>query len=290
MNIFVIILLAVVQGMAELLPVSSTAHVILFEKILGLNPSSPEMTFLLVMLHTGTMFAVLVYFWPRWKKLLSKGNPRRWDFVRMVIYSTAATGMIGLGLVYLIEKYLIKFLSAGGSGSVEDIFGNTYIIGAALGAVGILIVVSGILSRKSDDANSGDKENKSVENSLIVGIVQGLALPFRGFSRSGSTISASLLLGMSRNYAEEFSFILALIITPPVILREFLRLRHSLTAHVSLPYLPGILGMIFSFLAGIAAIKWLSSWLEKGRWALFGCYCLVISTVILVLTGMNILR
>src|SRR5262249_30259744 len=65
-----IFVLAVIQGAAELLPVSSSAHVILAEKLMGLDPSSPEMTFLLVMLHTGTMFAVLVYYWRRWRAMV----------------------------------------------------------------------------------------------------------------------------------------------------------------------------------------------------------------------------
>ncbi|HKF59673.1 MAG TPA: undecaprenyl-diphosphate phosphatase, partial [Blastocatellia bacterium] len=65
MNIIQIIILALIQGAAELLPISSSAHVIVAEKLMGLDPGSPEMSFLLVMLHTGTMFAVLIYFWSR---------------------------------------------------------------------------------------------------------------------------------------------------------------------------------------------------------------------------------
>ena len=66
MPIFKVIVLAIVQGMAELLPVSSSAHVVVAEKLMGLDPSSPQMTLLLVMLHTGTMFAVIAYFWKQW--------------------------------------------------------------------------------------------------------------------------------------------------------------------------------------------------------------------------------
>ena len=68
MSIFHVIILAIVQGLAELLPVSSSAHVVVAEKLMGLDPSSPQMTLLLVMLHTGTMFAVIVYFWNQWKR------------------------------------------------------------------------------------------------------------------------------------------------------------------------------------------------------------------------------
>jgi undecaprenyl-diphosphatase len=67
MSIFKILVLALVQGAAELLPVSSSAHVIVAEKLMGLDPTAPEMTLLLVMLHTGTMFAVILYFWNSWK-------------------------------------------------------------------------------------------------------------------------------------------------------------------------------------------------------------------------------
>ena len=68
MNLIHVIIVAIVQGLAELLPVSSSAHVIVAEKLLGMSPEAPEMTLLLVMLHTGTMFAVIVYFWQRWRE------------------------------------------------------------------------------------------------------------------------------------------------------------------------------------------------------------------------------
>ena len=99
MSYLQIVVLALIQGMAELLPVSSTAHVILAERLMGQDPSSPELTFLLVMLHTGTMFAVLFYFWPRWRPLLfpsasspgSSGAPAsRFHFVAMILLATAA--------------------------------------------------------------------------------------------------------------------------------------------------------------------------------------------------------
>src|SRR5579884_3019708 len=73
-----ILLLALIQGAAELLPVSSSAHVIVAERLMGLDPSTPEMVFLLIMLHTGTMFAVLVYFWQRWRGIwLSTAAPEQ---------------------------------------------------------------------------------------------------------------------------------------------------------------------------------------------------------------------
>ena len=110
-----------------------------------------------------------------------------------------------------------------------------------------------------------------------------------GFSRSGATISAGLLLGVARKPAEEFSFALAVVLTPPAIGRELLRLLKSQgeapldTAGMFHLMLPGLLGMVFSFLAGIAALLWLSRWLESGRWPWFGYYCLIAAAGVLAL-------
>src|SRR5271156_1298686 len=103
MSAFQIIVLAAIQGAAELLPVSSSAHVIVAERLMGLDPSSPEMTFLLVMLHTGTMFAVLVYFWRRWKSLLTSGTLSWRAFIKFLIIATVCTGVVGLTLKHFIE-------------------------------------------------------------------------------------------------------------------------------------------------------------------------------------------
>ena len=94
-----IVLLAVVQGLAELLPVSSSAHVIVTEKLVGLDPKSPEMTLLLVMLHTGTMFAVIVYFWRAWKEgIFASREVFKQQAVRLVV-ATLLTA-VGVPLIW----------------------------------------------------------------------------------------------------------------------------------------------------------------------------------------------
>src|SRR5271170_3879898 len=98
MNIFQIVLLAIIQGACELLPVSSSAHVIVAEKLMGLDPSSPEMTMLLVMLHTGTMFAVIVYFWKNWKRDYFSVPGKLRGFVIQIVVATLCTGIVGYGL------------------------------------------------------------------------------------------------------------------------------------------------------------------------------------------------
>src|SRR6201986_4108448 len=102
MSILKVILLAIVQGLAELLPVSSSAHVVVAEKLMGLNPSSPQMTLILVMLHTGTMFAVIIYFWNQWRKTYFKSASAFKNFVWLLIVATALTGIIGEGMIKVI--------------------------------------------------------------------------------------------------------------------------------------------------------------------------------------------
>ncbi len=98
MTLLHVVILAIVQGLAELLPVSSSAHVVVSEKLMGLDPTSPEMTLLLVMLHTGTMFAVIVYFWKQWMKTYFQSAEAFKRIVILLFVATALTGVIGEGL------------------------------------------------------------------------------------------------------------------------------------------------------------------------------------------------
>ena len=281
MKLIQIAVLAVIQGLAELLPVSSSAHVVVAEKLMGLDPSSPEMTFLLVMLHTGTTFAVILYFWPRWKARFSSVDASaRENLLKALILATGATGFLGLALKRLIEKV---FMSGSAKQEIEALFSNLPLVAASLAAAGALILRAG--ARREDGNN-----DLTPDHSICIGLLQGLCLPFRGFSRSGATISAGLLLGIPRALAEDFSFALAVILTPPVLALEGHRLiksAHEAGRSAWSPdlFTPGLIGMVFSFAAGLLALRWLSSWLEKGRWSWFGYYCLAASAGVLVVAS-----
>jgi undecaprenyl-diphosphatase len=279
LNYFQILILALIQGACELLPVSSSAHVIVAEKLMRLDPSSPKMTMLLVMLHTGTMFAVIVYFWRGWKRdYFSSAGQFQW-FAIQIVLATICTGLVGYGLKVLIEKTFMRHVP---HAEIEDLFSNLPLIAGALAAVGLLIIYAGWREEKSPRHSEIQPAH-----SCWIGIVQGICLPFRGFSRSGSTISTGLLLGLPKQKLEEFSFALAVVLTPPVIAREVLRLlkAHAVNDHGSMLQLfaPSLVGMVFSFLAGLLALKWLSRWLEAGRWKFFGFYCLVAAAGVLAI-------
>jgi undecaprenyl-diphosphatase len=281
MTILQIIILAIIQGLAELLPVSSSAHVILAQHFMGLDPSQPQMTFFLVMLHTGTMFAVLIYFWRRWLTRLKisqiQNRQASRDFVKALIIATIATGILGFGLKILIEKVILEHVLHYQKGEVERLFAVLPLIGAALVVSGLLIIYSGRRQRQAT------REVIHGRDAVTIGLIQGLCLPFRGLSRSGATISVGFLRGLSQAFSEEFSFALAVILTPPVIVLELRRLLKSDPDHLlhySELLLPGLLGMVLSFFAGLVALRWLSSWLEKGRWQYFGYYCLALAVVV----------
>jgi len=288
MPIFKVIVLAIVQGLAELLPVSSSAHVVVAEKLMGLDPSSPQMTLLLVMLHTGTMFAVIAYFWKQWKRTFFSSSDAFKRFAIRAIWATLLTGVIGEVIVKVIEKTMFKGLP---KAEIELLFGRLDLIAPALLAAGILIFIAGLREKSSSELPQAYGNSVTMRQAGWIGAVQGLCLPFRGFSRSGATISTGILAGASKDRAERFSFALAVILTPPVVAREALRLvkaSHEAAAmgtpiNLGGSVLTSLLGAVFAFLAGLVALRWLSAWLEEGRWYLFGIYCVLASAVVFYL-------
>jgi undecaprenyl-diphosphatase len=294
MPIFQVIILAVVQGLAELLPVSSSAHVVVAEKLLGLDPSSPQMTLVLVMLHTGTMFAVIAYFWNQWKRsYFATADAFKRVLIR-IIWATLLTGVIGEVIIKIIEKTAFK---GAPKAEIELLFGRLELVAPALAAAGVIILIAGLLEKRrmtefvDHPADLRAGATVTMKQAGWIGAVQGLCLPFRGFSRSGATISTGMLAGATKERAERFSFALAVILTPPVVLRETMRLlkaTHEAAASGTPVDLHGtvvsaLLGAVFAFIAGLVALKWLSSWLESGKWYLFGIYCLLASGVVFYL-------
>jgi len=279
LSFFQILILALIQGAAELLPVSSSAHVVAAEKLMGLDPSSPEMTMLLVLLHTGTMFAVMVYFWKGWQRdYFASAAQAKW-FAIQVAGATACTFVVGYGLKVLIEKVFMRGVE---HAQIENLFSNLPLVAGALATVGILIIYAGL-----GEGKPPRHAEIQPPHSFWIGVVQGLCLPFRGFSRSGATISTGLILGLPKQKLEEFSFALAVVLTPPIIAKEALRLvkAHALSGPNSVLHLfvPGLVGMVLSFIAGLLALKLLSRWLEGGRWKFFGFYCLAAAAGVLLI-------
>jgi undecaprenyl-diphosphatase len=196
----------------------------------------------------------------------------------MIVLATACTGVLGLGLKFFIEQVILVRALGYPKGEVEELFKNLPVIAGALAAVGLFIVAAGT---RETAAQGGVLTMRAT---LWIGLIQGLCLPIRGFSRSGATISTGLFCGVSRSLSEDFSFALAVALTPPVQAYSLYKLLkdRSLTSTILAEELfPALVGMVFSFAAGLVALRFLSAAMEKGRWGYFGYYCLLAATVVL---------
>lgn len=247
------------------------------------------MTLLLVMLHTGTMFAVIAYFWKQWKRTYFASSDAFKRFVIRVIWATLLTGIVGVILQKLIEKTVFR---GAPKAEIELLFGRLDLIAPALLAAGVLILIAGLMEKRLAAAQQKFYgESVTMRQAGWIGLIQGFCLPFRGFSRSGATISTGMLTGATKERAERFSFALAVVLTPPVVAREALRLMKasheasaagaSIDLHGSV--VTSLLGAVFAFFAGLVALRWLSAWLEEGRWYWFGIYCVIASGVVFYL-------
>ena len=178
----------------------------------------------------------------------------------------------------LIEKVIAPH---GDSTEVEELFSNLWLVATALTAGGILIIIAGLYYKQEEEHDY----DMPVASAGWIGAVQGLAIPFRGFSRSGATISVGLMMRVGKKHAEEFSFALSVILTPAVIGKELLRLMkaHAIAGpslQLAPLLVPGLIGMVASFLAGLVALRLLTRWLAAGRWQFFGIYCLAAAAVV----------
>jgi undecaprenyl-diphosphatase len=233
------------------------------------------------MLHTGTMLAVILYFLKAWKSAFFRDRTSITTMLKSVAIATAITLVVGLSLKKLIETLYLKGSS---HGEIEDLFGQLPLVASALLIAGLVILWAAHKKEPKVSRPIG------VVPAFWIGASQGLCLPLRGLSRSGVTISTGMLLGMQHQRVEEFSFALAVVITPPVVAQELNRLlRSSGATGINFELLPlvgpGVLGMVAAFIAGMAALRLLSRWLDQGHWGWFGFYCLAFSGFVFVLAS-----
>lgn len=266
MNILSVILLGIIQGIAEFLPISSSAHLIIFRDLFGLGASMSkniELTFD-VALHLGTLLAILVYFFKDFLNMIQKGLTKgikdsSGKILWYLIIATIPAGIAGV----LFED------------TIENAIRTNYIvIGVALAIVGIIIYLADKYS-KSDNS----LKKMSLKDALIIGCSQVFAL-IPGFSRSGTTIAAGRLLGINREDAAKFSFYLS---APVVCGAVFLKLLSKetwlvLTANL----LPFVVGIITSFVIGLLCIKFLLKYLNNHNFKAFMIYRIILGITVIL--------
>ncbi len=267
MPIFHALVLGIVQGLTEFLPVSSSAHLLIFPRLFGwVEQSLAFDTFL----HLGTATAILIYFWKDLKKLtLDFFVDLKSSGITFNKYSKEGQ----LGLLILVGSLPAAVFGFLLESSIESTFRGVPWVAffLVLGSV-FLFTAERWFGKKSEDINFG--------KSAFIGLFQSLAL-FPGVSRSGATISAGMFSGLSREYAARFSFLLSI----PVIVGAGLYKAISSTemlANISL--FPLIVGFFSSFLVGMFAINFLLSFVKKNKLYIFVVYRILLAAFLIFIT------
>lgn len=259
MTVLHALILGIVQGLGEFLPISSSAHLVLIPWLFGWE--DPGLTFD-VALHMGTLLAVVLYFWKDWVRLVKAAlRSQASDDKRIFWYLVVATipgGLFGLAL----EK------------KAETTFRAPLLIG-------IMMIAMGILLYLADRKPQLRKMNTmTMADSIWIGLSQALAI-IPGVSRSGSTMTTARFLNVTREDAARFSFLMS---TPIILGAGVLKLRHLTMASINLPF---SVGVISAFVVGILSISFLLRYLKTSNFGLFVGYRFIIGFIVigLVLVG-----
>jgi len=258
------ILLGLVQGLTEFLPVSSTAHLVLVQKLFGLDPDRFGLTFD-VALHMGTLLAVFLYFFRTWVGLVRDLLSGRWRVPALLVVGTIPGAVAG----FLLESVVSREL-------------RSPLLIAAMFVVGSVIFV--IAERLGSQRRS--LEALSVADAVLIGLAQAVAL-VPGLSRSGMTISAGLGRGLQRSEATAFSFLLSTPIIAGAGAKTLLDLRKTTVLFEQ----PGIVavGFVVSFIAGLAAVSFLVRFLRGNTLVWFVPYRIALAIAIVIAVAAGVL-
>lgn len=255
--------LGVVQGLTEFLPVSSSGHLTLLQKLLGFDTAGGAMTFINIMMHLGTLIAVVIVFWKDIVALFRKP----FKPLLMLIVATIPAGIIGL----LFSDQIDAIFS-------DEEKGLMY-LALCFAITALLLLVCELVAKRQKDPKP-----LNWGSSVAMGLMQAVAL-FPGISRSGSTIVAGTLAGAKRDEVAKFSFLMSI----PVILGSFLveiasgvkdvvTDQPSYFTAIGAPEIVGmIFGVVFSMIFGFLAIKWMLKIIRKANYMWFSVYLLCLS-------------
>ena len=261
------VLMGVLQGVAEFLPISSSGHLALFQHFFGVENYEETQMFFTVLLHLGTLISVCVYYWRDVIDMIREFFLGIRDLtVRRGGGAPPPTTRRLVMMIIVATLPLFAILPV--KGLVEDAMSNVTFVSVALLATGFILFFSDRMARGRKNAR-----NATVADALLVGCAQAVGtLP--GISRSGITISAGLLRGFDRTFAVRFSFLMSL---PAVLGANILSLKDALEAGVDLEMLPiYLVGMVVSGVVGYFAIRLVNLLADKGKFGNFAYYCWVV--------------
>jgi undecaprenyl-diphosphatase len=262
MSWFEALVLGLIQGLTEYLPVSSSGHLAIGQVLFGMNDGADNLMFT-VAVHVATVLSTVVILWSEidWvlKGLFKFKMNDETKYVLNIIVSMIPVGVVGL---------LFK-------DQVEEIFGSGLLV------VGCCLLITAALLTFSYYAKPRQKEHISMKDAFIIGIAQAIAV-LPGVSRSGSTIATGLLLGNKKESLAQFSF---LMVIPPILgeaLLDVLKMMKGENVMGGIETLPLMVGFVAAFLAGCVACKWMISIVKRGKLIYFGIYCAIVGVVTII--------
>ena len=255
------LVLGIVQGLTEYLPVSSSGHLAIGSYLFGID--GEENLAFTVLVHVATVMSTFVVLWKEIDWILKglfkfKMNDETKYFLNIVV------SMIPIGIVGVFFK-----------DTVEDIFGSGLLI------VGCCLLLTAVLLTFSYYAKPRQREHISLKDAFIIGLAQACAV-LPGLSRSGSPIATGLLLGNKKEKMAQFSF---LMVIPPILgeaLLDVLKAAKGEEAFGDISVLPLVVGFVAAFVSGCLACKWMINIVKKGKLIYFGIYCAIAGAVTIV--------
>lgn len=268
MEIYQAIILGIVQGATEFLPISSSAHLNVFPWIFNWEMLSEGMD---VALHIGTLLALVIFFFKDWvnlvkggyKKLVKKEDSTDGKIFWYLVAATIPAGILSLVLDKLSEAIF-----------GADINFQMIIIACTLIIMGIILY---IIDKRSK--STVDYKNISLKQAILVGLSQAVAAAFPGVSRSGITMTVARALKIDRESAAKFSFMLAMPITLAAVIFDLTKFTFSWSL---------LLGILASFITGAIVIKFLLNYLKKGSFKVFAIYRVIFGILIIILAFIKI--
>ena len=260
MNIFEAAILGIVQGLAEFLPISSSGHLEICQQLMGLNGSSQAMLLLSVLLHAGTLVAVIVVFWEDW-----------WGILKNLFKSRL------LGLLFIAS---LPALAAALILDVDQLFGSGF-LGIAFLITGLFLLLAEKLSHRGK--HSSHSSEVGVKNALIMGGMQAVAL-MPGVSRSGSTLLGGVISGLDRKKAAKFSFMMsAPAIVGSLLLEGKEALESGAFSFLAENWLPMIVGVVLAAISGYLAIRYMLKLINRISLNWFALYVIILGAVVIAL-------
>ncbi|MBD5225279.1 MAG: undecaprenyl-diphosphate phosphatase [Bacteroidales bacterium] len=266
------LILGIVQGLAEYLPISSSGHLEICSKILGLNLSGADSLQFDLVLHVATVLSTIVVLWKRFMPLCSSFFTLKRDenttYVWKIILSCVPVGIVGLCFKKQVESFF---------GVSEDGGNNLIVVGICLCITAALLTFAHLFREKDFRKGPSAGRDISWSDALVIGIGQAIAV-LPGLSRSGTTIATGIILGDKRIQVAQFSFFMVII---PILGEAFLDFIKILKAapgdeQIAVGLLPMAVGFVASFLVGCMACKWMIDLVSRGKLVWFALYCVAV--------------